>query len=925
MTARVFAPGDLVRARGREWVTLPSPDPEWMRLRPLLGSEADVQLLNPSLEREPIEPATFRFPDLGDIATQDAADLLDDALRLSLRRGAGPFRSTGHLSFEPRAYQLVPLLMALRLNPIRLLIADDVGIGKTIEAGLILRELFDRGEIDRFSILCAPQLVEQWTGELLKKFDFEAVAVTAASAARLERGLTMSQTIFEAYPFTVVSLDYIKADKRREGFASACPQFVIVDEAHTCVGSHAGRHQRFDLLTRLAKDSRRHMVMLTATPHSGDEEAFDRLLSLLDPFFAQGDKTDQKYRERLAKHFVQRRRIDITGKDWGEERSFRPHETSELAYRFNRPHQKFHDAVLDYCCGVVTGAGESLQQRRMAFWSTLALMRCVGSSPAAAASALRNQMMPDQERLASSILDNDDEVDAEDVEPTAVITREGTLGALIRQSEELCRGEDPKLEALVSLLKPLLSDGANPVVFCRFIATSEYVKNQLEKAFPKIHIEAVSGKLTPEERRARVDSMGEYEQRILVATDCLSEGINLQALFDSVIHYDLSWNPTRHQQREGRVDRFGQSAALVRSVLLFSSDSAIDGAVLDVILRKAEAIRKATGVTVPLPEDQGAVSGALMNAVLLRRKDVNLQMAFDFNLEKEARAFDVHWRNVEEGERKSRTRYAQNTLKPEEVIEQWRRQREILGGPKEVQRFVTRAMSRLNAALQFDKTGRAQAHLHALPVSVRDRLRARGLDGTISIVFEEPPPQKAQVVTRNHPLCATLAETLIEGALDPEMSADPAVRRIGRIGAWLSPEVKTVTNVVLLRLRYKLLMHGADRRERFLLVEEAEAVAYSSDAQALIATDEAARRDLEVRATGNLADVARDRMLGNALGTLETALGSIVANHVRIRAERLAEDHAQVRQAGINVPRVTVEAVLPPDVVGLFVLVPGAL
>ena len=112
----------------------------------------------------------------------------------------------------------------------------------------------------------------------------------------------------------------------------------------------------------------------------------------------------------------------------------------------------------------------------------------------------------------------------------------------------------------------------------------------------------------PDERRDRVADMTladeeKQVQRILVATDCLSEGINLQQLFDTVVHYDLSWNPTRHQQREGRVDRFGQPAELVRSIMMFSPDSAIDGAVLDVILRKAEEIRKATGVTVPLPDD----------------------------------------------------------------------------------------------------------------------------------------------------------------------------------------------------------------------------------------------------------------------------------------------------------------------------------
>ena len=199
--------------------------------------------------------------------------------------------------------------------------------------------------------------------------------------------------------------------------------------------------------------------------------------------------------------------------------------------------------------------------------------------------------------------------------------REGTgpLAALLERAQRLTKARDPKLDATVKVLKPLIDEGANPVVFCRFIATAEHVAAGLRKAFPKLRIDAVTGALTPEERRSRVEDMAEAEQRLLVATDCLSEGINLQALFDTVIHYDLSWNPTRHQQREGRVDRFGQPAKLVRSVLLYSPDSAIDGAVLEVILRKAEAIRKATGVTVPLPEEREAVTGALMNAVLLQK------------------------------------------------------------------------------------------------------------------------------------------------------------------------------------------------------------------------------------------------------------------------------------------------------------------
>ena len=133
----------------------------------------------PSLESTKVESATFPPPDSSTPGSYSSAILLRDALRLKLRSGAGPFRSFGHIAVEPRAYQLVPLLMALKMPVVRLLIADDVGIGKTIEAGLIVRELLDRGEISRFAVLCPPHLVEQWQSELLERFHIRAAAVTA--------------------------------------------------------------------------------------------------------------------------------------------------------------------------------------------------------------------------------------------------------------------------------------------------------------------------------------------------------------------------------------------------------------------------------------------------------------------------------------------------------------------------------------------------------------------------------------------------------------------------------------------------------------------------------------------------------------------------------------------------------------------------
>lgn len=179
MNPSQFQTGDLVTVRGREWIVLGKTADELVCVRPLSGSEEDAVVIAPALEAMPMRSAAFRPPTATQVDTQDAARLLADALRLSLRRGAGPFRSAAHLGVEPRAYQLVPLLMALRLETKRLLIADDVGIGKTVEGGMILREMMDRGEVDRVSVLCPPHLVEQWVDELRTKFDIDAVAVTA--------------------------------------------------------------------------------------------------------------------------------------------------------------------------------------------------------------------------------------------------------------------------------------------------------------------------------------------------------------------------------------------------------------------------------------------------------------------------------------------------------------------------------------------------------------------------------------------------------------------------------------------------------------------------------------------------------------------------------------------------------------------------
>jgi superfamily II DNA or RNA helicase len=914
-----YGPGTLVRARGREWIVLTGSDRDVLRVRPISGTEDDQTLIHVGLEAEPVVHASFPLPALTQKAGHDAALLLRDALLLSLRRGAGPFRSFGQIAFEPRAYQLVPLLMALKLDPIRLLIADDVGIGKTIEAGLIARELLDRGEIQRFAVLCPPHLVDQWVGELESKFHIRAVPVTAASAGRLERDIRPGQSVFSVHPHTVVSLDYIKSDRRRDHFLSASPEFVIVDEAHTCAATGQGRHQRYELLKGLAKSSDRHLVMLTATPHSGDEAAFYRLLGLLDARFEglQGlsGGVREQVREQLANHFVQRRRADI--EEWQDGTLFPRRETQELTYRFTGAWDALFQGVLDYCAGVVEASEGDERRQRLNFWGTLALMRCVASSPAAAKQALRTRAGRDEPGLEDDLEDrvfdgSSDALPDDDVEPATAIEGQELL-ALIAQAEQLAgQAGDPKLKTLTEHLRSLLKDGFNPVVFCRYIATAHYLASHLENRFKNVALDVITGEMPPEKRKRKVEDLGDSEQRLLIATDCLSEGVNLQQHFDAVVHYDLSWNPTRHEQREGRVDRFGQKRELVRATLMYGANNPVDGAVLDVIIRKAAKIRKELGVPVPLPDEGHTLTQALLKAVLLRRRS-----GAEAIRGRQLDLFDESWDSAVEQAKRNRTVFAQRRLKPEEVLPEWRKTLAAVGGRQDVQRFTGRALARLGSGLEALRRG-FKAPLGALPEDVRERLESEGLEGTLLLDFDQPPPARSQFVHRSHPLVAVLAETLLERTLGVRAgdNADPGV--LGRVGCWVSGTAAETTVLALLRVRHQLTA-GKAARAATLLVEEATALAWRGS-DVLLEDTEA----LELLAGPPLANPpahVRERATSQALVQLETRRAEIDAFAERC-AEALLADHRRVREASEARGSYRVKALLPADIIGLFVLLP---
>ncbi|WP_218032196.1 helicase-related protein [Dictyobacter kobayashii] len=789
----MYAVGSLVKARGREWVVLPESDEEMLIVRPLGGTDEEVAGIFLPLEGASVVPAQFELPDPTQWGDYRSCRLLRDAVRLGFRSSAGPFRSFAHIAVEPRPYQLVPLLMALRLDPVRLLIADDVGIGKTVEAGLIARELLDRREVDRLAVLCPPHLAEQWQAELQEKFHIDAVLVLSSTAAQLERHCRQDESLFQHYPFVIISIDFIKADKRRAEFVDACPDLVIVDEAHTCAFSNearGGRHQRYQLLTSLAARKERHLILVTATPHSGDEEAFRSLLTLLDEDFKQlpdnlSGRQNEKYRQQLAEHFVQRRRADIQAflkQETQLETPFPGRDDAEKHYILTPEYRRLVDRIMSYARETVQDTSGGRGHQRVRWWSVLALLRSMASSPAAAATTLRNRAQvagAESESEADAIgrrtvldLTDSDTTEGIDITPGSDFDDDDATGgsekktrqrllAMAREAESLQGAKDAKLQQAMALIGQMVKDGYQPIVFCRFIPTADYVAQELRKFLPKtVEIAAVTGVLPPTEREQRVEQLAQSPQRVLVCTDCLSEGINLQEYFNAVFHYDLSWNPTRHEQREGRVDRFGQAHPKVRVLTYYGKNNIVDSIVLDVLINKHRKIRSTLGISVPVPLNTEQVVEALFESVLTHEEDLSEQQqlpGFENPIHTQRDELFKRWDVEAEREQVSRSLFAHHSLKTDEVRQELEAVRSAIGIATDVSKFTSEVLQAYRAFVSTSANGEiVDYRLKDVPLPVKDALGAqryalKGEDKHLLVSFSRPGLPETVYLTRTHP------------------------------------------------------------------------------------------------------------------------------------------------------------------------------
>jgi superfamily II DNA or RNA helicase len=980
------APGTLVRARDRDWVVLPGGTEDLVLAQPLDGDREFVAALFPEEIGEPGFGRPQALPgEAGDFAS---ASLLRTALRIASTAGAGPFRSLNAVAVEPRQYQLVPLMMALRMDPVRLLIGDDVGIGKTVESALIAKELMEQGSARNMTVLCSPSLAEQWQRELRDKFGMEPELVLPSTAARLQKAIDdPDRSIFDHYKVTVVSTDFIKQDERRDAFRRHCPDILIVDEAHTCVGTGGNEQQkRYELLSALADRTERdrHLILVTATPHSGDPQAFSKLTGLLDPSLRTLDTTRSADRDKLARHFVQRRRHDIK-RYVGQETPFpEDRDTQDALYRLDTEYARFVADILAYTRHQVRGpSGEHHQ--RMSWWTALTLLRCVLSSPAAAAATLRTRSMIAATRTAAEAdklgraaafeLADDETAEGMDLVPGSLPDEESApdakraarkdevqlLTEFAARADALAGLEtDAKLRILVDRVKRQLVDGYDPIVFCHYIPTAEYVAQHLKEELGRsASVEAVTGTLHPDARQARVDELTARRGRhVLVATDCLSEGVNLQEHFGAVIHYDLSWNPTRHLQRAGRVDRFGQPRRRVREITVYDTDTGIDGLVLKVLIQKHKDIADQTGVAVLVPDQGRGVLEALASALLLRGEQPEGQLTLDFeddpDFGRAREALHKEWESAAERESKVLTKFAHTGLRPEEVEAELDALRQALGDPGDIATFTREALAQLGAQPIGDARDRGfKAPVDPLPTGLkhaigfyedtdqstapgaapRAKAQGRAKSAARDLVFREdlPVARGEHALSRTDPAVRALARYLLDAAVDT--SLPPEERPARRLGVIRTAAVDRRTVLVLARYRFRLKLPGRTPADepRVLVADDAQVLAWRTgdDGRRTWLSDEETATLLTATPDLNTLPALRDQQAARAAAELtDDEVAAHLAERGRLLAERLREAHQRVREAAgqrgrergaAAVRRIDVEPSGEPDLLGVYV------
>lgn len=954
--SKLKKPGKLVKFRGRRCVVQPSSDNEIILLKPLGGSDDEmISVFEPILQaHDKIEDDQFELPDKSDLDSFLTAKLLYDAARLSFRQVSGPFRCMGKLSFRPRSYQLVPLIMALKQPVTRLLIADDVGIGKTIEAILILRELLERGTIKTFAVLCPPHLCEQWQKELSDKLDIDAVIIRSSTVAGLERKIVGDDTlnVFNYYPYQVVSVDYVKnGSTKMPAFIKDVPDLVIVDEAHTCTKNldfkkASQSQQRYELLEKISQNAKQHLLLLTATPHSGKDGEFKSLLGLVNAEFETYEflNLETLEKRKVAAHFIQRKRKNIVKWEDGEE-LFPKRNTEELPYTLSASsdYYKLYQDVLKFARGIST-EGVTENKARIKYFAALSLLRGVMSSPAAGYEMLlkrKSKISEPEEVNAEEVIDNpnierwDEQSDTEQIE---IIDRAGlsesewnTLHRLAQKAADLTKiDKDQKVKLAAEQIKIWINKGQSPIVFCRFIATAQYVAKILKEYLPKdVDVRAITSELSDEERREKIDEMAKNPKRVLVATDCLSEGINLQDKFNSILHYDLPWNPNRLEQREGRVDRYGQPGWIdkngnhqntVEVKVLFGEDNPMDVVVLKIIIEKIQRIQNTSGVSIALADDNRSVMDKVLKEVLLNpdkaQNKFSKQIRLDFGPSPELDELDVEITNEIEAAREKaesiRSIFSHESIMPEEVKKDLLEVDQAIGDVATLEAFVLAAAKLLGASFDAIQGG----YIFKKMNMDEWMASALGQGDKIHISFQSPTPQGFRYIGRNHRFVEQLCHRIIANSLDKEKKGNKA----SRAAVFRTDAVQTQTTLIQFRVR-NVIREVSKQHE--MVSEEMFLWGYEQTSDGIKALDiEQCKTLLHTSSALDISTERQEIIFDKELQHFEELHPDFIAV-VAKRSDELVNAHTRFAKYIGAKQFEAVTPVLPPDILGVYVLIPN--
>ncbi|WP_288761927.1 helicase-related protein [uncultured Akkermansia sp.] len=548
----------------------------------------------------------------------------------------------GHILLAPMESNVIPLphqihalSRAISGDRVRYLLADEVGLGKTIEAGLVMRELKLRGLVRRILVVAPKGIATQWVSEMQTHFNETFQLVLGDDLGTLQRlvpGGYRRSSAWSLFDQVIVSLDSVKPmDKRRgwtaeriaeynrsrfEDLITAGWDLVVVDEAHRLGGS-SDQVARYKLGKGLA-EAAPYVLLLSATPHQGKTDAFHRLMNLLDDdAFPDMDSVS---RERVAPYVIRtekRKAIDSKGKPL-----FKPRRTqmAPIAWESRHHLQKLlYEAVTDY---VREGYNQAMrEQKRHIGFLMILMQRLVVSSTRAIRSTLERRLAALKEgeqqiRQRLGVRQNDVEesegTDDESFEPYDMDGQElldellkSHVSALQSESSHVeilldaairCEqaGPDAKTEALIEWIYKLQSEENEPdlkvLIFTEFVPTQQMLKEFLEAR--GISVVTLNGSMDMEERKQAQDAFRKTH-RVLVSTDAGGEGLNLQ-FAHVIINYDIPWNPMRLEQRIGRVDRIGQPKT-VRAINFVFEDS-VEFRVREVLEQKLSVIFDEFGI-----------------------------------------------------------------------------------------------------------------------------------------------------------------------------------------------------------------------------------------------------------------------------------------------------------------------------------------